>query len=187
MVARESSRARAIPSRSPLISVMPALAMATSVPVPIAMPTSAVASAGASLMPSPAMATMRPSRRNRSTTALFRSGSTSASISVIPSRCATAAAVAELSPVSMTMRSPSARSRSSAFWRGRLDRIGNHHDAGGLSFDGEKNRAGAVAPPAVGIVFERTSRNRMFGEEAALPSATLRPSTTPATPLPGKA
>ncbi len=34
--------------------------MATSVPVPIAMPTSACASAGASLMPSPAIATTRP-------------------------------------------------------------------------------------------------------------------------------
>ena len=45
--------------------MMPALSMATSVPVPMAMPTSAAASAGASLMPSPAMATMRPSCRKR--------------------------------------------------------------------------------------------------------------------------
>ena len=37
---------------------MPALSMATSVPVPIAMPTSAAASAGASLIPSPAIATI---------------------------------------------------------------------------------------------------------------------------------
>ena len=35
--------------------------MATSVPVPIAMPTSAWASAGASLMPSPTIATRLPS------------------------------------------------------------------------------------------------------------------------------
>ena len=40
-----------------MTSVMPALSMATSVPVPMAMPTVASASAGASLMPSPAMAT----------------------------------------------------------------------------------------------------------------------------------
>ena len=37
----------------------PALSIATSVPVPMAMPTSAWASAGASLMPSPAIATIR--------------------------------------------------------------------------------------------------------------------------------
>ena len=50
-----------MPRRSPLTSVTPALSIATSVPVPMAMPTSACASAGASLMPSPAIATMRPS------------------------------------------------------------------------------------------------------------------------------
>ncbi len=50
--------ARATPRRSPLINVTGAAAMATSVPVPIAMPTSACARAGASLMPSPTMATI---------------------------------------------------------------------------------------------------------------------------------
>ena len=56
----ESARAFAMPRRSPFTRVMPALSMATSVPVPIAMPTSARASAGASLMPSPAIATTWP-------------------------------------------------------------------------------------------------------------------------------
>ena len=60
IVARLSRRARTMPRRSPLTSVMPALSIATSVPVPIAMPTSACASAGASLMPSPAIATRSP-------------------------------------------------------------------------------------------------------------------------------
>ena len=41
---------------------MSAAATAMSVPVPIAMPTCAPASAGASLMPSPTIATMRPAR-----------------------------------------------------------------------------------------------------------------------------
>ena len=41
IVARESVRARARPMRSPLTSVTPADSIATSVPVPIAMPTSA--------------------------------------------------------------------------------------------------------------------------------------------------
>ena len=80
---------------------MPALSIATSVPDPIAMPTSAAASAGASLTPSPAIATTRPSAFSFATTALFWSGRTSASTSAMPSLRATASAVARLSPVSM--------------------------------------------------------------------------------------
>src|ERR1700722_10268948 len=47
MVAAERFRARTMPMRSPLTKVTPALAMAISVPPPMAMPTSAAASAGA--------------------------------------------------------------------------------------------------------------------------------------------
>ena len=71
ITAAESWRAFTMPVRSPLSSVTPALSIATSAPVPMAMPTSAAASAGASFTPSPAMATTRPSRRNFSTTAFF--------------------------------------------------------------------------------------------------------------------
>ena len=46
---------------SSLARMTPAEAMATSVPAPIAMPTSAWARAGASLTPSPTIATLRPS------------------------------------------------------------------------------------------------------------------------------
>ena len=60
-VSCEMRRACAMPRRSPLTSVTCALFIATSVPVPIATPTSALASAGASLMPSPAIATTPPS------------------------------------------------------------------------------------------------------------------------------
>ena len=49
--------ASAISSGSPRIRVMPAACIATSAPVPMAMPTSACASAGASFTPSPTMAT----------------------------------------------------------------------------------------------------------------------------------
>jgi len=59
--ARLSRRARTSPRRSGVTSVTAALSMAMSVPVPSATPTSALASAGASLMPSPAIATVRPS------------------------------------------------------------------------------------------------------------------------------
>jgi hypothetical protein len=71
MVACDSFRARTMPVRSPFNSVTPALSIATSVPVPMAMPTSAAAKAGASLTPSPAMATIRPLLRSFATTALF--------------------------------------------------------------------------------------------------------------------
>ena len=64
-VCRDIARARAMPRRSPLTKVRCAECIATSVPVPIAMPTSAFASAGASLMPSPAIATLRPSACKR--------------------------------------------------------------------------------------------------------------------------
>src|SRR4051794_7208954 len=74
IVASDSWRARTIPVRSPLRSVMPALSIATSVPDPMAMPTSAAASAGASFTPSPAIATMRPSRLSASMTAPFLIG-----------------------------------------------------------------------------------------------------------------
>src|ERR1035438_9410511 len=64
MVARLRRMALAIPRRSPLTSVMPALCIATSVPAPMAMPTSASLRAGASLIPSPAIATCFPSARS---------------------------------------------------------------------------------------------------------------------------
>src|SRR5882672_1039589 len=65
MTAADSARALTMPPRSPLSSVMPALSIATSEPVPMAMPTSAAASAGASFTPSPAIATTRPSAQAR--------------------------------------------------------------------------------------------------------------------------
>ena len=64
IIARLRRMAFSMPRRSPLRRVMPALSIATSVPVPIAMPTSAAASAGASLMPSPAIATTWPCSRS---------------------------------------------------------------------------------------------------------------------------
>src|SRR4026207_684323 len=65
IVARLRWRARRMPRKSPLTSVIPALSIATSVPVPIAMPTLAAASAGAPLIPSPAPAASRPWGRGR--------------------------------------------------------------------------------------------------------------------------
>ena len=60
MVAWLSAIASTTPRKSPDISTTSAASMATSVPVPIANPTSACASAGASLIPSPTNATLSP-------------------------------------------------------------------------------------------------------------------------------
>ena len=61
MPAFERARALGTPCKSPDISNTSAVSMATSVPVPMATPTSAWARAGASLMPSPTKATRWPS------------------------------------------------------------------------------------------------------------------------------
>ena len=63
--------------------------MATSVPAPMAMPTSARASAGASLTPSPTIATLQPAApAARRPCASLSSGSTSAKTSSMPSSAA---------------------------------------------------------------------------------------------------
>ena len=67
--ARDSRIASAATRRSPRTRVRSPASIATSVPVPMARPRSAWASAAASLTPSPTMATVRPSACSRSTTA----------------------------------------------------------------------------------------------------------------------
>jgi hypothetical protein len=58
MVAREMPMAAATLASEPDIKVTSAASMATSVPVPMARRTSALARAGASLMPSPTIPTL---------------------------------------------------------------------------------------------------------------------------------
>ena len=83
MVARrQADRGRRPRVSAPEIKVMSAASMATSVPVPMASPTSAWASAGASLMPSPTMPTRAPSACSRWTSPALCSGSTSARTAV---------------------------------------------------------------------------------------------------------
>ena len=107
-VRRDRAMAAVMPRRSPPTRVMSEAAMATSVPVPIAMPRSAVASAGASLMPSPTNPTTCPASRRAVTCAAFSAGSTSATTWSMPTAEAMACAVAVLSPVSIHTSSPSA-------------------------------------------------------------------------------
>ena len=72
-----------------------------SVPVPIAMPLSACASAGASLMPSPTITMPPPWRCSFLTRSAFCDGSTSAMISSMPTSFATACAPFFESPETM--------------------------------------------------------------------------------------
>ena len=84
IVARLSSMAVGTSERSERISTTSAELMATSVPAPMAIPTSARASAGASLMPSPTMATFSPASCSSRTFCSFWSGSTPAMTSSTP-------------------------------------------------------------------------------------------------------
>src|SRR5918995_344664 len=91
-VAFERPMARATPRTSPEMSVRSAASIATSVPVPMEMPTSACARAGASLMPSPTMPTFLPSACSLLTSAALSSGLTSATTRSTPSSRAIASA-----------------------------------------------------------------------------------------------
>ena len=108
MVARDRSTAVTMPTSAPETNVMSEDSIATSVPVPIADPTSAWARAGASLMPSPTMPTTLPSACRRRTSAALWSGITSATTRVMPTWRAIAAAVCRLSPVIITTSMPRA-------------------------------------------------------------------------------
>ena len=85
---------------------------AADVPVFIATPTSAWASAGASLVPSPVIATSRPPSCSRRIRASLSSGVASARKSSTPASSAIAFAVRGLSPVIITVRMPIRRSSS---------------------------------------------------------------------------
>ena len=80
--------------------------LAACVPVFIATPTSAWASAGASFVPSPIMATSLPPACSLRMSASLASGVASARKSSTPASSAIAAAVSGLSPVIMTVRMP---------------------------------------------------------------------------------
>ena len=92
--------------RSLCISTISALSIATSVPAPIAIPVSADASAGASLTPSPIIATLCPAALSFAISASFSSGSTPAITLSIPTCSFMALAVTSLSPVNITTSMP---------------------------------------------------------------------------------
>lgn len=93
-------------------STMFPASFAAEVPVFIATPTSAWARAGASLVPSPVIATSLPPACSRLMRAILSSGVASARKSSTPASSAIAFAVSGLSPVIMTVRMPMRRSSS---------------------------------------------------------------------------
>ena len=102
------------PCNEPRIKVISALSMATSVPVPMANPTLAPASAGASFIPSPTMPTTSPRSCSSVTLVTLSCGNTSAITSSTPTCFATASAVARLSPVTIATLMPNACKRAIA-------------------------------------------------------------------------
>ena len=78
ITARLSCMAVAASRKSLFINTISADSIAMSVPAPMAMPTSARISAGASLIPSPTIATFLPWACNLRTCASFSCGNTSA-------------------------------------------------------------------------------------------------------------
>ena len=112
-VARLRRMAAGTSLRRLFISTTSAASSATSAPAPMAMPTSARVSAGASLMPSPTIATLPRSRRRRISASL-PSGSTPAITRSTPAAAPMARAVRSLSPVSMTTSMPIFRSSRTA-------------------------------------------------------------------------
>ena len=184
----DSARARTMPRRSPFTSVTPALSIATSVPVPIAMPTSACASAGR---------VVDAVARHRDDAALrlqplddrlpSARGSTSATTSSMPELARRPPRrSSRLSPVSMTTRMPSARSAASASGVGRLDRVGDAEEpapavpstATNMTVCAVARAARRRAPPAP------PSRRRARPSARGCRPRRARPSTRPSTPLP---
>ena len=89
--------------RSPLTRVRSLASIAASVPVPMASPRSAWASAAASLTPSPTIATTRPSDCSRRITSTLSTGRTSAKTSSMPT-CAATAFAADTKPAATEVK-----------------------------------------------------------------------------------
>ena len=145
--------------------------MATSVPVPIARPRSACASAGgvvdavADHGHDPALGLQPP------TTSALSAGSTSAMTSSMPTSAATALAVSSLSPVSSTGRRPSCSSSATAVRRRRLDGVGDHKHRRGRGRPSRRRwRSGRAASAGAARIIElRRQVHRPVGEQGRAP------------------
>ena len=155
-------------------STMLPASLAACVPVFIATPTSAWASAGASLVPSPVMAISRPPDCSFLISAILSSGVASARKSSTPASVAIARAVSGLSPVIITVRMPIARSSSK---RVRMPSLTTslrwitpsaRHTPVRVVELGDAERGAAVAGDAVGDRVERLRNRSARLEDPAL-------------------
>src|SRR5947209_4977584 len=152
-----------------------------------AIPRSACASAGASLIPSPTMATRRPADCSFFTSSAFDCGSTSARKCSSPSCVAMACAVTRLSPVSITTSSPIRRSawtmsRECAFRVSATATIP-------ASFPSTATYTGVLPSrasprPAASAPASEICRSRSI---CGFPTRIVRPPTVAAIPCPGTA
>ena len=154
----------------------------------MARPRSACASAGASLTPSPTIATTRPSAcSRRMTSALLRGQDVGDDLVDADLGRDGRGASPALSPVSSTGRRPSALSSATAAALVGLARVG--HDAGGRApRRPSRPRPRSGRRPAPRRARPASSPAGEPARRAALgrPATTARPSTTPSTPRPSR-
>ncbi len=145
--------------------------MATSAPVPIATPRSAAARAGASLMPSPTMATTLPRARSSSTTPALSPGSTWARTRSggIPTCAATARAVARWSPVTSQASMPAASRARTASADSGFTGSAIASSPAGRAVDGHEDRRPPVGCLDLAGRLQVAEVDAALGEEAGAP------------------
>ncbi len=170
-VRRDRAMADATSRGSPPTRVTSDASMATSAPVPMATPRSAWASAGASLMPSPIIATARPPACSSAILAALSPGSTSARTrSVgIPTWRATASAVARWSPVTSHDSIPAAVNARTASAASGLTGSATTIEPGDPPVDGDDDRGPAAALGAGTFLLERREVDAAVDHQPAVP------------------
>ena len=160
--------------------------MATSVPAPMAMPVSARVRAGASLMPSPTMATLPDSCSLRMTASL-PSGRTPAITSSTPACLPMASAVRWLSPVSITTRMP--MFCSSWMARGLSSLMVSATAMTPISLPAPPKKRGVLpcAERAAASFCNASGTSTLVAMKLALPPKISMPSSLAERPLPGRA
>ncbi len=170
-VRRDSRIASPTACRSPRTSVRSLASIATSVPVPIAIPRSACASAPASFTPSPTIATTRPSACSRSTTRTLSAGSTSAITSSMPTCGRDRARRGLVVAGEQHRRQPERAQLGDRRGARGLHRVGHHERAAQHAVP--RRRAPRCAPCASAAALARAGRvvevHRPVGEQQLAP------------------
>ena len=158
--------------------------MAMSVPFGIETPTSAWARAGASLIPSPTIATTLPALCSARISLTFSCGSTWATTRLIPVAFATASAVDCRSPLSSTTSIPRFASSSTASRDEGLTASSTTMIPATLPSIATNSSVLPTAAAEVTAFWAAATSTSSSRINCALPTATSRPVTTPVTPLP---